>query len=75
MFSSMFFGSAFVKLLQTCWFFKEVCVSVFRSCSYIHLGQYLIVVGDEAVPEATDTFADEQGAGGETVNGLDNDIL
>jgi len=34
-----------------------------------------MVVGDEAVPGATDTFAREQGAGGEVVEDLQNKIL
>jgi hypothetical protein len=41
------------------------------------LGQHLmvIVVLDEAVPGATDTFAAEQGVGGEAAEDLNNDII
>ena len=39
------------------------------------LGHQLIVVRDEAVPRATDTFAAEQGAGGEAAEDLDNGII
>ena len=41
------------------------------------LGQHLmvVVVQDEAVPGATNTFATEQGAGGEVVEDLDNGIV
>jgi hypothetical protein len=35
----------------------------------------VIVVRDEAVPRAIDTFVAEQGAGGEAVEDLDNDII
>ena len=35
----------------------------------------VVVVLDEAVPEATDTFVAEQGAGGEAAEDLDNDII
>jgi hypothetical protein len=40
-------------------------------------GQHLmvVVVHDEAVPGMTDIFAAEQGAGGETAEDLDNDIV
>ena len=40
-------------------------------------GQHLmvVVVRDEAVPRATDTFVAEQGAGGEAAEDLKNDIL
>ena len=40
-------------------------------------GQHLmvVVVRDEAVPQATNTFAAEQGAGGEAVEDLDNGII
>ena len=34
------------------------------------LGQHLMIVGDEALPRATDTFAREQGAGGEAAKDL-----
>ena len=34
-----------------------------------------MVVGDEAVPGATDTFVAQQGASGEAVKDLENDIL
>ena len=34
-----------------------------------------MVVGDEAVPGATNTFAGKQGAGGEAVEDLQNKIL
>ena len=39
------------------------------------LGHQLIVVRDEAVLGATDTFTAEQEAGGEAVEDLKNDIL
>ena len=39
------------------------------------LGQHLMVVEDEALPGATDTFAGEQGAGGEVTEDLQNKIL
>jgi hypothetical protein len=35
----------------------------------------VLVVLDEVVPGATDTFAAEQGAGGEAAKDLDNDIV
>ena len=39
------------------------------------LGQHLTVVGDEAVPRATDTFAGEQGAGREVVENVKKEII
>ena len=39
------------------------------------LGQHLTVFRDEALPRATDTFAGEQGAGGEAAEDLQNEIL
>ena len=39
------------------------------------LGQQLMVVQDEASLGATDTFAAEQGAGGEAMEDLDKDIV
>ena len=41
------------------------------------LGQHLmvVVVLDEVVPRATNTFVAEQGAGGETTEDLDNSIV
>ena len=39
------------------------------------LGQHLTVVGDEAVPGATNTFAAQQGASGEAAEDLQNNIL
>ena len=39
------------------------------------LGQHLIVVGDEAVPRATDTFVAQQGESGEAAEDLQNNIL
>ena len=39
------------------------------------LRHQVIVVRDEAFLEATDTFAAEQGAGGEAAEDLENDIL
>ena len=39
------------------------------------LGQHLMVVRDEAVLGVTDTFATQQGAGGEAVEDLNNDIV
>ena len=39
------------------------------------LGQHLTVVGDEAVPRATDTFAPSQGAGREVAESVENDIV
>ena len=39
------------------------------------LGQHLTVVGDEAVPGVIDTFAVEQGVGGEVAEDLKNNIL
>ena len=35
----------------------------------------VVVVLDEAVPGAIDSFAAEQGAGGEAVEDLDNDVV
>ena len=35
----------------------------------------VVVVQDEAVPRVTDTFAAEQGAGGEAAKDLDNGIV
>ena len=35
----------------------------------------VVVVLDEVVPRAIDTFATEQGAGGEAADVLDNDIV
>ena len=49
-------------------------VSVVEEACHI-LGHQLIVVLDEAVPGATDTFAARQGASGEVANDLENDIL
>ena len=51
-------------------------VSVIEEACQI-LGQHLmgVVVLDEAVLGATDTFAAEQGAGGETAEYLDNGII
>ena len=39
------------------------------------LGQHLTVVGDEAVPGVTDTFAAQQGAGGRWQRSLEQDPL
>ena len=39
------------------------------------LGQHLTVVGDGALPGATDTFAGEQGVDGEAAEDLQNKIL
>ena len=39
------------------------------------LGHQLMVVRDEAFPRATDTFAAEQGVGGEAAEDLENVIL
>ena len=39
------------------------------------LGQHLMVVGDEVVLGAIDTFAAEQGADGEAAEDLQNNIL
>ena len=39
------------------------------------LGHQLIVVRDEAIPGATDTFAAEQGVSGEAAEDLDNGIV
>ena len=39
------------------------------------LGHQLMVVRDEASPGAADTFAAEQGVGGEAVEDLDNGII
>ena len=51
-------------------------VGVIEEACHI-LGQYLmvVVVLDEAVSRAIDTFAAEQGAGGEEAEDLKNDIL
>jgi hypothetical protein len=51
-------------------------VSVIEEACHI-LGQHLmvVVVLDEVVPRAIDTFAAEQGAGGEVVEDLANDIV
>ena len=42
-----------------------------------NMGQLLVVVGvrDEVFPGATDTFAAEQGAGGEAAEDLENEML
>ena len=43
--------------------------------AYHSLGHQLIIVGDEAVPGVTDTFAVEHGAGGEAAEDLNNGIV
>ena len=52
----------------------HVVLSIVEEASH-SLGQHLMVVGDEAILGATDTFAAEQGVGGEAVEDLKNDIL
>jgi hypothetical protein len=50
----------------------EVSISVFivvKEASY-SLGQHLMVVEDEVLPRAINTFAGEQGAGGEAAEDL-----
>ena len=39
------------------------------------LGQHLTIMGNEAVLGVTNTFIAEQGAGGETTEDLENNIL
>ena len=64
----MFTGDSGVASIAPVAIVEEACQS---------LGQHLmvVVVQDEAVPRVTDTFAAEQGADGEAVEDLENEIL
>ena len=64
----MFTGDSGVASIAPVAIVEEACQS---------LGQHLmvVVVLDEAVPGATDTFVAEQGLGGEAVEDLDNGII